>query len=50
MISKAEIEYLKKVNGVRKKMGLEIDIDQCNEHTFLLAISNANKNNNKTDK
>jgi len=50
MISKAEIEFLKKVNGVRKKMGLEIDIDQCNEHTFLLAISNAKKNNKKIDR
>ena len=43
MISRAEIEYLKRVNGVRKKLGLEIDIDQCNQHTFLLAISNAKK-------
>ena len=49
MISKAEIEFLKKVNGVRKKMGLEIDIDQCNQHTFLLAISNAKKKKNETD-
>ncbi len=43
MINRTEIEYLKKVNGIRKKMGLEIDIDQCTQHTFLLAISNAKK-------
>lgn len=50
MISRAEIEYLKKVNGIRKKMGLDIDIDQCNQHTFLLAISNAKKKKKKADK
>ncbi|MBN2523161.1 MAG: hypothetical protein JXB24_07785 [Bacteroidales bacterium] len=50
MISRAEIEFLKRINGVRKKMGLDIDIDQCNQHTFLLAISNAKKKIRKTDK
>jgi hypothetical protein len=39
MISRAEIEYLKQVNGVRKKMGLALNTNQCKRKYFLLAIS-----------
>jgi hypothetical protein len=39
MLSKSDIEYLKKVNGVRKDMGLALDTEQCNRKSFLLAVS-----------
>ncbi len=39
MLSRSEIEYLKKVNGVRKKMGLALDTDQYKHKSFLLAVS-----------
>jgi hypothetical protein len=39
MMSRSEIEYLKKVNGIRKKMGLALDTNQCKRKSFLLAVS-----------
>jgi hypothetical protein len=43
MLNRSEIEYLKKVNGIRKKMGLALDTDQCKRKSFLLAISEVKK-------
>ena len=42
MLSSNDIEYLKRVNAVRKRMGLALDINQVNKHTFLNAIAEAN--------
>jgi hypothetical protein len=39
MMSRAEIEYLKKVNGVRKELGLALDLNQCKRKSFLLAVA-----------
>jgi hypothetical protein len=39
MLSRSEIEYIKKVNGIRKKMGLALNTDQCKHKSFLLAVS-----------
>jgi hypothetical protein len=39
MLNRSEIEYLKKVNGVRKKLGLALDTDQCKRKSFLIAVS-----------
>ncbi len=41
MISRAEIEYLKRVNGVRKEIGLVLDPEQCKKKSFLIAVSEA---------
>jgi hypothetical protein len=38
-MNRAEIEYLKKVNDIRKKMGLALDPDQCKRKSFLQAIA-----------
>jgi hypothetical protein len=38
-MNRAEIEYLKKVNDIRKKMGLALDPEQCNRKSFLPAIA-----------
>jgi hypothetical protein len=39
MMSRAEIEYLKRVNDIRKEMGLALDLNQCNRKSFLLALA-----------
>jgi len=39
MLSKSDIEYLKKVNGIRKELGLTLDTEQCRHKSFLLAVS-----------
>lgn len=41
MLSRTDIEYLKRMNAVRKRMGLSLDPDQVNKHSFLTAISEA---------
>jgi hypothetical protein len=41
MLSKSDIEFLKRVNDVRKELGLALDTDQLNKQSFLSAISEA---------
>ena len=41
MLSKSDIEYLKRVNGVRKEMGLAIDDQAFNQHSFITAVAEA---------
>jgi hypothetical protein len=38
ILNNAEIEYLKKVNGIRKKAGLTLDAEQCKPKSFLAAL------------
>jgi hypothetical protein len=47
MLSRKDIEYLKRVNGVRKRMGLALDPNQVNEHAFLNALYEMKSNNRK---
>ena len=47
MLSKSDIEYLKRVNDVRKEMGLSLDTDQLNKQSFLSAVSEARHNTSK---
>ena len=35
IMNRAEIEYLKKVNDIRKKMGLALNPEQCKRKLFL---------------
>ena len=44
MLSRTDIEYLKRVNAVRKRMGLALDEDQINKDSFLNAIAEAKIN------
>jgi hypothetical protein len=39
IMNRAEIEYLKKVNDIRKKMGLALNPDQCKRKSFLLTLA-----------
>ena len=39
MLKRKDIEYLKQVNGIRKKMGIALDSDEFNKHSFLSAIA-----------
>lgn len=39
MLSRTDIEYLKRVNAVRKRMGLALDPNQVNKQTFLTALA-----------
>lgn len=47
MLNRIDIEYLKRVNAVRKRMGLDLDVEQVNEHAFLAAIADARSNRKK---
>ena len=41
MLNRIDIEYLKRVNAVRKRMGLALDSEQVNKHAFLDALAQA---------
>jgi hypothetical protein len=45
MLSKSDIEYLKRVNGVRKELGLAIDNQSFNQHSFITAIAGVKNHN-----
>lgn len=47
MLSKSDIEYLKRMNGIRKELGLSLDADQISKHSFLSAASEARQNTPK---
>lgn len=47
MLSKSDIEYLKRVNGVRKEMGLSIDDQSFNQHSFITAVAEAKQHPDK---
>lgn len=47
MLSKSDIEYLKRVNDVRKELGLALDTDQLNKRSFLSAAFEARHNTSK---
>lgn len=47
MISKSDIEFLKRVNDVRKKLGLALDTEQLKKQSFLSAVSEARNNTSK---
>lgn len=47
MLKKSDIEYLKRVNGVRKKLGLAIDDHLFNQHDFISALAEAKITNRK---
>jgi len=35
MINHSDLEYLKKVNGIRKNLGFSLDLNQLNQKSFL---------------
>ncbi|MBN1598636.1 MAG: hypothetical protein JW894_10105 [Bacteroidales bacterium] len=39
MLSRSDIDNLKRLNGIRKKLGLAIDTDNFNTQSLLLAIN-----------
>lgn len=39
MLNRTDIEYLKKVNAIRKKMGIALDSEEFNQQSFLSAIA-----------
>ena len=47
MLSKTDIEYLKRVNGIRKEMGLALDAASFNQHAFIEAMAEAKQRNQK---
>lgn len=47
MLSRTDIEYLKRVNGLRKKLGLSLDEEQFNAHSFLTSIAHARHQSTK---
>lgn len=47
MLNRADIEYLKRVNAIRKRMGLSLDINQVNKSSFLSTIAEISSNMSK---
>lgn len=44
MLKRTDIEYLKQVNAIRKKMGITLDSNEFNKHSFLSAIAEIKNN------
>jgi hypothetical protein len=47
MLNRIDVEYLKRINAVRKRMGLSLDADQVNRHSFLTALADNRKTSKK---
>jgi len=47
MLNSTDIEYLKRVNAIRKRMGIALDSEGFNQHSFLSAIAGIRSNLSK---
>ncbi len=47
MLNRADIEYLKRVNAIRKRLGIAIDAEEFNQHSFLSAMAEVRSHNSK---
>ncbi len=47
MLNRTDIEYLKQVNAIRKKLGIALDSKEFNQHSFLSAMAEVRSNLSK---